>query len=392
MSRALSDYLGRGIVPVSQITLTETTVITPDSDFMAVTVLIGAGGSGGFATGGDTGTNGTHRLHAQGGNAGGVCMQVTRYLAGESYTFTIPDVTAGVGRGTGASSALVISGSTGGNTTLASTAPGFSTITAYGGLGGVAWKALASSGADSTDHAHQTQTWGANADLIFSGGYGGAITVSVNHSNNTERALATGGGAVNLGSLPQDMLSGGDIDLAHIGSRLVAATGGGGVMGHGGNITHSGSGLARMATGGGSPSGAGGDLSESGASDYTSTGGIALPFAPNTLFPVDGAGGDGGNTSTPDNGGDGAGGGGLAPTGPANYFGANGGKFAGGAAVADGFTGTGYGQAGDGQFGGGGGGIATNHSASNNTRGYSGDGGQGVAFIFLLSDFGRVLA
>lgn len=402
MSR-LSDYLGRGIVPVSQTTILETTAFTFDEDVFALVVLIGAGGSGGCVLNGPAGTTGNGRAHAQGGNAGGTVMQLVRFVAGETYTFTIPDVTPGVGTTTNVTARTTYQGQDGGDTTLTSTLAGWSTITAYGGLGGVAWAQASSSGTDSTDHAHRTQTWGANADLIFPGGYGGAITVSVTQNTNEERGIATGGGAVNLAGLPQASLNGGDAELSNASGSPAIATGGGGINGHGGNAEYSGTGSqVGTVTGGGSTTGSGEDLDNSTASNVAGAGAEAVPYSPAVLFPLNG-GSESGLLYTGSGAVDGGpGAGGAAVITPSAYgsstddHAGDGGVFAGGGGITDvrsaGTQSKPYGGAG--KWGGGGGGACNSPwgTVSAQQQGYSGDGGQGVAFIFMLSDFGRVLA
>lgn len=404
MSR-LSDYLGRGVVPISQMAIHQAQDITPDSDLNTLVCLIGAGGSGGYYVNGDVDqySTGQGRGHSQGGNAGGVCFQLVRMLAGETYSFTIG--AGGAIAGVTSSVRAFGNGSAGTDTQLTSTATGFTTLVAKGGQPGVGWGEWSGTGTSSQDTAYPTQaSWGSGADLIFPGGWGGKITTSITQSSGREVGFATGGGAVNLSGIDNELLRGGNIELSANSTGAIAATGGGGSSGNGGDIDYSSTSSFVIATGGGSGFQPGG-VSDSATANESTAGGMALGYFPSLLFAMLGAGGDGVisnavSVGTKDDGGNGSGGGahvgGTALAGSGTLRAGNGGIFAGGAGAADhSFSGGGFpwvygGNAG---IGGGGGGACTSpFDRSSSGRAYSGAGGDGLALVFILSDFGRVLA
>lgn len=395
MSR-LSDYLGRGIVVVSQMVITEETDITPDADMMTLVIAIGAGASGGAFR---NSTANNARAHATGGNAGDTCLQLVRMLEGETYTLTPgvggPSSDTGVGSGRSA-----INGTAGSDTTVSSTAAGFTTITAAGGNAGIAWAQDSGSGSDSTDHDWSDNSGSSGADLIFKGGYGGKITVTITQSINKERGLATGGGGVNLSGLPPELLAGGYIELTADANYAVAATGGGGTNGNGGNVVFSSTGSFGIATGGGSSIEPATDDTTA-TSNASTSAGIAKPYSASSLFELDGAGGDGkvstgSDASNGNSGGDGAGGGARTfgsgqTSGPTGTLAGSGGIFGGGAAAAT-HSSRANANAGDAGFGGGGGGAVSNPTESLDDQAVSGAGGDGLVIVCILSDFGRVVA
>lgn len=382
----LSNYLPRGIVPVSQQTITESITINLDEAQLALVVLVGGGGSGGVAYG----AAGENILHAQGGNAGGVCMQLLRFKASTDYTITINSGgTAQTRTSAGASDGVA-----GGDVVLSSTALA-SNITAYGGDGGIAAQYDIDSGTYGTDIGYNTQTFGAGADLIFDGGSGGKITIPTKNTSKSH-AIATGGGAANLFGLPATFVRGGDAVVTSAdATRIGIATGGGGVGGTGGDVSHQA--LAwTVASGGGGAAGGGADYSGVPTAHEETAGGNGSLFTPQVLFPLDGAGLDGhyANGSNPSltTAGTGAGGGGVINVSTTYGDPINGGPFGGGGGVAgSGTTGSTI-TAGSGQYGGGGGGVC--HSAYDSSFSgtlTSGAGGAGIAFVFFLSDFGKVL-
>jgi len=126
----LSSFLPRGLVPLSMMTMRESTTLNYSEDRFALVVLVGGGGGGGAGRGNDSWTD--FGGAGQGGNGGGIAVQLVRFQAGVNYTFSVGSGGAGAAPAEGVAG----TGSDGGNTTLTSTA--LSTITANGGKGGQA--------------------------------------------------------------------------------------------------------------------------------------------------------------------------------------------------------------------------------------------------------------
>lgn len=407
----LSNYLPRGIVPVSNVLLTETTTVNYSQNVLVLLMLVGAGGSGGCWAQGNTGSIGDEqKVHAQGGNAGGVVFQLVRLQAGVNYTLTPGTGGPAVGDLSKVIAGAEYTGTPGGDTTFAGgTLP---TITANGGLGGRAWR-IATGTTSSHDFDYQTQTWGSNADLIFPGGYGGKITLATTLGTSTSQGIFTGGGAANVYGLDQELVSGGLFSNIFCGdfiTRLNVATGGGGVSGRGGDvypIATVARDVLQIASGGGGAAGRAPLMTPTPVGDdedHDGLGGAATGFSPGVLISLTGQGGDGltgdQNEDTGNNGEDGAGGGGFALDHDENespIYGGDGGIFGGGAACTDspniGTTGQPdaiYG--GEGGLGGGGGAAGTGCERYGDAGALSGPGGDGFGMIFLLSDFGKVIA
>ena len=405
----LSDYIRGSATPVTQIMFLETTTFSPPSNMMGLVVLIGAGGSGGLSLSGDTGTNGQRRMLATGGNAGGCVMQMVRFQSAYNYTFTMSGGATAEVSGTNISTGTAYNGNDGSDTYLTSTAPGWTEIRAEGGEGGKAANADGTgtyNTAISFDRTNGGRNWGSGGDLIFPGGCGGEITFTNALAASRYCSFATGGGAVNLGGLPEGKLDGGSIDnKENTFNTQGVATGGGGVMGRGGDIVYN-SGDGDRASGGGSATKNGGDIDTTSGTNTTSAGGGDMRWDNGTMFALRAKGGDGvissvitqGEHGDEDSNTDFAGGGGgggyiYTTSNTTDKWAARGGRFGGGGGMVGGYhvnkdnTSAGGGS---GSYGGGGSGVVTFQELNNN-YGYSGPGGRGVAFIFFMSDFGRVV-
>lgn len=355
----LTEFLDRPRILNQLWVFPYSTTIIPDIDIWALVGVVGGGGSGA-------------RVHgqpgyalAQGGNSGACALKNMYLNAGTSYTIT-------VGAG-GLSPSVVSAGNAG---TLSRFQGGGVTITANGGAGGKGNQSAtgASSTVSPTVAAAATATGG---DFNFSGGQGGAYTYDPVSTGDSGIIIATGGGAVNLNGLPGSRVKGGDGQIINR-SSAIAATGGAGVGGHGGNVTIT-TGAWETVTGGG---GSLGDAENGDNEPYYMRvgllGGPGSGTIASKFYSPTGQGGDGYNRfpNNPRMAGDGGGGGAFIATVPSEYWCAAG-LFGGGGGCVP-LTNTGDFEAGDGIIGGGGGGLATTYSGLNYRAGH---GGNGLVFI-----------
>jgi hypothetical protein len=407
----LSSYLPRGMVPQSQILILEGQTFTFEQDTFALVCLVGGGGSGALYHRGNQSTD--VKAGATGGNGGGVCIQLIRMIASEDYTFTLG--TGGAERNASGTTEVGYNGLTGNDSTLTSTATGFSTITAKGGYGGVNSYA-AFTGTDATDLVNTTQTGsnaGTGADIVFGPGYGGPITIA-SHSANRWRNIATGGGAPNIYGAAQSYLSGGMVDIQNLlggtntqNCSYTFATGGGGMGGRGGAFLIWGrpavSSMTGPSGGGGADTGAVTSYSNNSAFTNNIQKGEGSIIKQAAMLGMTGDGVDGetqsGSTAPSfDIPGSGGGAGGFVPQGS----GGNGdlmpdggiGGGGGGNAVSGTPAGTYIYYAGDGGYGAGGGGMCSSGSGYTTNPAQarrSGSGGDGFAILCVMTDFGKVI-
>lgn len=325
---------------------------------------VGAGGSGARHTAGNS------YASAGGGGGGGYTEKVIATSPGTSYSFTV-----GAAAARGVSNANY-NGTAGGNTTFDSI------LTATGGAGGTQ--------ADPTVSAIAAAAGGTGSggDINYSGGAGGSIGLITGSTGSL--SFATGGGAA--GWWTGTGGRGGNIAgwnaTATATNRV--ATGGGGVLGRGGDITLF-SGVSNIATGGGGAlfnatnqstpagvDGSGGFVSNNANGGTGTT--LVSRFPGDVLF---GGGSNGivqGNTAiTAGTGGPGAGGGSIytdASTSNLLMIAGNGGFLGGGGALggtiqSSSASGT---RGGDGGIGGGGGAMASSQNVSGQTNGVGGNG------------------
>ena len=323
-------------------------------DGTVIVHVVGAGGSGACQY---------NQYGATGGGAGGYCRK--EFSVTSSTTATVTTGTGGLYVGQGSSQ---VGGQAGSATTFVL---GSDTLTANGGGGGQQFGSTTAVGAGGT---------ASGGDVNYTGGDSGARGAAY-----TDRPVATGGGAVNLFNLNTD---GGS---ATNGARL-AATGGGGVGGKGGDIDNN---DYYQATGGGGSAGPAGDLRNLvNSGNTTSPGGAAGSRLFRFTGPLlDGKGGTPivffyntighGFFSPTETIGMGAGSGGIVSNtdqnNPHAMFAQSAGIFGGGGGA---YVGARYGgSAGDAVIGGGGGACCFYESTTSSIVRRSGRGGDGVVII-----------
>jgi hypothetical protein len=403
----LSKYVTTGLVPQSQILITDTRTLTYEQDTFALVCLVGGGGSGAVWHRGNNATD--FKVGCTGANGGGVGISLVRFLASETYTIACGDGIAGLSKS--GTTEQYQDGATGNDTTMTSTAPGWLTITAKGGYGGKYSRALETT-TDATDLVNTVQEGvnaAVNADIVFGPGYGGPITIN-QHNANFNRNFATGGGAANLYGAPQAYVSGGLIDLENtLGGTATQnrdysiATGGGGTGGRGGAALLWGRDVGTVLRGvtGGGGSQANGDnlVAFNSGNTLDRDGGLGGLLQQASILGFTGDGGDGVDSSagsvTFDIPGSGGGQGGYwadsnhnsTDIPPAGGFGG------GGAGMVVGALNTPYQYAaGDGGYGAGGGGACASAEQNTSNSGQattSGGSAGGFAIVVVMTNFGK---
>lgn len=195
-----SQPYGRGIV---RFVSTSTVFTVPAGVYKIRAHCIGAGGSG-AAVKFDYATS--HVDHARGGGGGGYAVKEIDVSPGDTFTLTIPVITAAVTLNT---TATTSNGNAGGTTSFGSI------FSATGGLGG-------RYGLSSVPPSTFLGGSGVGGDLNFNGGDGGLITFSTSAG-----VVATGGGAA--GTTYGEGGSGVSVSSSTQTTSLLYGTGGGGV-------------------------------------------------------------------------------------------------------------------------------------------------------------------
>lgn len=233
---------------IEEVVLTSSQTYTARRTGVADVVCIGGGGQGGSC--GKDGT--TIILNCTGGGAGGYSRKRIPITTGDTFTVVVG---AGGQADAGklpADSALEAGGAGGESTFDHASATATIALDSNGGVGGICNQTTTASGATYAGGAGGSATGG---DVNFTGGRGGTVTRSNNSAN--AGCFTTGGGAV---AVFGSAFNGGDINFTSSG-ETIAATGGAGIGGNGGNTAYdTGSGASYVATGGGSASGEGNGL------------------------------------------------------------------------------------------------------------------------------------
>jgi hypothetical protein len=237
----------KNLTVIEEVCLTESQTYTARRTGIADVICVGAGGCGGSSGKGNVLPI---ILNCTGGGAGGYSRKRIPITAGDTFTVVVgaggEDATRMPGAGNNEN------GTAGGESTFDhATATATIALDSNGGAGGICNQTTTASGATYAGGAGGTASGG---DVNFTGGRGGTITRSNNASNMGN--FATGGGAV---AVFGQAFNGGDINFTANGTTLtIAATGGAGVGGDGGNVAYGTSTTnGQCATSGGSASGEG---------------------------------------------------------------------------------------------------------------------------------------
>ena len=237
----------KNLTVIEEVCLTESQTYTARRTGIADVICIGAGGCGGSS---GVGNALPVVCNITGGGAGGYSRKRIPITAGDTFTVVVGAGGEDATRMPGASN--YENGTAGGESTFDhATATATIALDSNGGAGGIGNATSTASGATYAGGAGGTASGG---DVNFTGGRGGTITRSNNASNMGN--FATGGGAV---AVFGQAFNGGDINFTQNGTtQTIAATGGAGVGGDGGNVAYGTSTTnGQCATSGGSASGEG---------------------------------------------------------------------------------------------------------------------------------------
>lgn len=233
--------------PVKEIFLAKSQTWTAPFSGQALVTVVGGGGQGGAKGDSDN----TPCLVATGGGAGGCAQSVLNIVGGVGYTVTIG---AGGRNATLQTPSTSTHGTSGGNSSFAGT--GITTLTGNGGTGGrYGYVATGNPATMIIDPIAGAVGGSASGGNVFNatGGAGGYVLSPFGGGSVTSVTgfIATGGGGVGVQGATGGR--GGNITFELTGTpTLNLATGGGGAIGNGGDITSVGiTGNQYAASGGG---------------------------------------------------------------------------------------------------------------------------------------------